>query len=224
METPEIDRTTSRRDLIRRSAVLGVGAWVTPVVIESLASPAGALTACCGGPDLRITTPTGSNGWALSYTSSQWAGSSPPIGVVGSYTSDCNNPLTPVAAEGNGVFLVRDDPNTSAAVTARYCKTVTLCAGVKYTFTFRVRSLGSNPRDQQLQVTINGTPLTLAPLGTTTLSASAFATCTLQALAPTFTPPTNGQYTFCFVHTVPASGRSNVSDDIGETGVVITCA
>src|SRR3954467_7275560 len=49
MPAEEDDMTgLSRRELIRRAAVVGALAWTAPVVIESLTSPAGALTGVPG--------------------------------------------------------------------------------------------------------------------------------------------------------------------------------
>ena len=51
MATGQEDLTTEsgldRRALIKRAALVGAAAWTAPIVIESLASPAGALTAGC---------------------------------------------------------------------------------------------------------------------------------------------------------------------------------
>jgi hypothetical protein len=41
-------RSMERRTLLRRAAVLGVAAWTAPVIVDSLASPAAALS-CTGG-------------------------------------------------------------------------------------------------------------------------------------------------------------------------------
>jgi hypothetical protein len=42
-------RGLSRRDMIRASAVAGIGAWTAPVIIDSLASPAAAGSVKCQG-------------------------------------------------------------------------------------------------------------------------------------------------------------------------------
>jgi hypothetical protein len=64
-------RGLSRRDLIKRSAVVGGVAWAAPTILSSLSSPAAAgVNGCCSGPNVfRLksgdgcaTTPTCSTG------------------------------------------------------------------------------------------------------------------------------------------------------------------
>jgi hypothetical protein len=71
MGESEGKRGLSRRDLIKRSAVVGGVAWAAPTILSSLSSPAAAHTAtCCSGPnvfrlksgDNCATTPTCSTG------------------------------------------------------------------------------------------------------------------------------------------------------------------
>lgn len=45
-----------RRTLIRRAAVVGAAAWTAPIVIDSLASPVGALTGTCSYTQWDIET------------------------------------------------------------------------------------------------------------------------------------------------------------------------
>jgi hypothetical protein len=53
MGEAEGKRGLSRRDLIKRSAVVGGVAWAAPTVLSSLSSPAAAHTAtCCTGPNV----------------------------------------------------------------------------------------------------------------------------------------------------------------------------
>lgn len=49
-----------RRSLLRRAAVAGAGAWTAPVIIGSLASPAGALTNTCYFHVIRLRRSGGS--------------------------------------------------------------------------------------------------------------------------------------------------------------------
>lgn len=44
---PDEHEALGRRALIRRAAILGAAAWTAPVIIDSLASPAGAVTNSC---------------------------------------------------------------------------------------------------------------------------------------------------------------------------------
>lgn len=206
-------------------------AWATPTVLSTPALAA-ATPGCCDA-NLQITTPTNSNGWTRTYTPSQWRGSTPGVGVTANYTSDCGNPLNPTPQEGTGVFLVRDDPAAgtgSIDVVATYCKSVYLCRGYQYTFRFRVRSYGTNPRNQYLQVTVqppsgSPTPLTLQTTFTPNdrYDARNYGNCALNTLAPTYTPSASGFHTFCYRHVVTPNTTSNTANDIGETGAVITC-
>lgn len=236
-ETGSGPKGVSRRRLLGGMAVGAGAAWVTPAVFSSPAGATGPNGSCCGNANLKINTTTNSNGWTRTYTASEWSGSTPGVGVEPNYTSDCSPGLTPTANEGTGVFLVRDDPASGTetiTVTASYCNDITLCAGVTYTFTFRVRSYGGNIRNQYLEVTVaypaaTGTPTPLvlqtAFSPNTQYNANNYANCQVNTLGPTFTPSTTGVHRFCFKHTLPPTGvgGSNVADDIGETGVIITC-
>lgn len=55
MDTHEHERGIGRRDLIRRGAIVAGVAWTAPLIIESLASPAGALSPTGGYPCSYIT-------------------------------------------------------------------------------------------------------------------------------------------------------------------------
>lgn len=60
MDTPHRDANPgiSRRSLIKRAAAAGAVAWTAPVVIESLTSPAGAVSPVCKAYYLKMSTAT----------------------------------------------------------------------------------------------------------------------------------------------------------------------
>jgi hypothetical protein len=60
LETPDADRPIDRRTLIKRAAAAGAAAWTAPVILGSVASPAGAFT--CSGTCFRVTFPADSGG------------------------------------------------------------------------------------------------------------------------------------------------------------------
>ena len=94
-ETPRSPGGLDRRSLIRRAAVVGAAAWTAPVILGSLASPAGAVTTDCIRVHIDVslcgTLPTSASAWTNTCNSSL---------STSAITSSCGAALTdiPVSA------------------------------------------------------------------------------------------------------------------------------
>ena len=75
---PEVSRGINRRSLIKRAAIVGGAAWVTPVIIGSVASPAGAVTVQPGCFVMYSSAGSGSTSAAGQWTAWQTTQPGPP--------------------------------------------------------------------------------------------------------------------------------------------------
>lgn len=124
-DTPHMDRRgLSRRDLIKASAAAGAVAWTAPVIIDSLSSPAAAVTvpvcaSCTGGKVIGQAsyhiTNAGSNGTATcpATAASAPAACRPTCYTVGADTCTVPFTVTPTKSGGNaGVIFTMNGSGT----------------------------------------------------------------------------------------------------------------
>jgi hypothetical protein len=124
VERPGVDRRT----LIKRAAATGAVAWTAPLIIDSLASPAAALT--CTGACVRIQFPTDNAGpcsnnsvavTGTCTTTSPNCSSSTNVGAGVSYGAVC---MTPPGGVG-GCSTTAAAPTFTLNTTSATCFTTT---------------------------------------------------------------------------------------------------
>ena len=147
------DRTTatrdagmSRRDLITRAAVAGTVAWAAPVVLESIMSPAGALTNV-GYPCSYITVVyrVGEHTYAAKFASGATTCSGNATSSDGTFTFLCGGVQYTNTCSGNAVCadgrVIPSDPSCSTHVS--WSGGITITAAVGVTIVFAVAHDGS---------------------------------------------------------------------------------
>ena len=90
IETPERRPGIDRRTLIKRAAATGAVAWTAPLIIDSLSSPAAALT-CTGNCFLVQFPPAGTAGGANCNVSSQTVGTGTQAPCPNLSSSNCGS-------------------------------------------------------------------------------------------------------------------------------------
>lgn len=85
-----------RRDLIRRAAIAGTLAWTAPVVVESLASPASALTVDCLRLHIVVSDPGLLSCGTMPASLSAWTDSCNGSFSASTLTSQCGVGLTSI--------------------------------------------------------------------------------------------------------------------------------
>jgi hypothetical protein len=125
VERPGVDRRT----LIKRAAAAGAVAWTAPVIIGSVASPAGAIT--CPGNCVQIQFPVDNTGacntnsvafGATCTPTSPTCTSTTTIGAGVAYGAVCMNPTTQCGSTTNPVtFALNTTSATCFTTTAASC-------------------------------------------------------------------------------------------------------
>jgi hypothetical protein len=122
VERPGIDRRT----LIKRAAATGAVAWTAPLIVDSLASPAAAIT--CSGNCAQIQFPPDNTGAcntdsvAFSATctlSSPSCSSTTTIGAGVSYGQVCMSPTTQCSTTDSPVTFTLDSTSTTCFTTTQ---------------------------------------------------------------------------------------------------------
>jgi hypothetical protein len=107
-----------RRTLIRRAAVSGAIAWTAPVLVDSLASPAGAFTPRAGCTFLVFNSQCGEN--SNQTPCNTLGGCTPDPQLVGCLTAQC---------EASGAITVTANCGSNCSISAAQAKDGNDCVG-----------------------------------------------------------------------------------------------